>query len=251
MPPDRDSDTVPDDSDNCPDSYNPDQADTYGGARGDACEPPPPPDRDSDTVPDDSDNCPDAYNPNQTDTYGDAQGDACEPPPLPDRDSDTVPDDSDNCPDTYNPLQLDTYGDTRGDACEPLPPTVEITLVPGTLTPTQSIETGLWTFLWEVFDNSCDFGPLPGDFQTELLYFEEIVTDDGYISDGETAAVFSSDGAYLADAVLLWPDLYIDYFVDANWMVSYFIEFLSASEYAIADKLEFFSDVICEIDWLG
>ncbi|MGH2753716.1 MAG: thrombospondin type 3 repeat-containing protein, partial [Actinomycetota bacterium] len=39
---DGDQDGVPDDSDNCPDEHNPGQQNTYGDARGDACEPQPP-----------------------------------------------------------------------------------------------------------------------------------------------------------------------------------------------------------------
>jgi serine/threonine protein kinase len=233
-PSDRDSDTVPDQSDNCPDAYNPDQANTYGDQRGDACEPPP--DRDSDTVPDQSDNCPDAHNPDQANTYGDERGDACEP--LPDRDSDTVPDDFDNCPDAYNPDQADTYGDSRGDACEP---------VPGP--PPSSFETGPWVFDWVAVDNFCEFGPFIGDVETEVLYFEEVIADDGYISDGELTAVFSEDGYYLADAVLVWPYLYFDYFADPDWEISYDIEFYGTNEYLWAEKIEFFRDVICEIVW--
>ncbi len=47
--------------DNCPDTYNVDQADTDGDAFGDAC-----------------DNCPDVPNPDQADSDGDGIGDACE-----------------------------------------------------------------------------------------------------------------------------------------------------------------------------
>jgi serine/threonine protein kinase/WD40 repeat protein len=233
-PSDRDKDTVPDESDNCPDAYNPDQTNTYGDQRGDACEPPP--DRDSDTVADQSDNCPDTYNPDQTNTYGDQRGDACEP--LPDRDSDTVPDDYDNCPDAYNPDQADTYGDARGDACEP---------VPGP--PPQSFETGPWVFNWVVVDNYCDFGALIGDIETEILYFEEVIADDGYISDGELTAVWTEDGYYLADAVLVWPYLYFDYFADPDWEISYDIEFYGTNEYLQATKIDLFRDVLCEIYW--
>ncbi|NIQ77265.1 MAG: hypothetical protein GTN93_04010 [Anaerolineae bacterium] len=99
-------------------------------------------------------------------------------------------------------------------------------------------------------DNTCEFGPLVGDAETEYLLFDEVVADDGYISDGEITSVYAEDGTYLADAILLWPDLYFDYFVDPDWSISYFIEFLSATD-ASAEKTEFFSDVICSIVWAG
>ena len=200
--------------------------------------PEPPSNRDSDTVPDESDNCPDAYNPDQANTYGDSRGDACEP--LSDKDGDTVPDDFDNCPATYNPAQADTYGDSRGDACEP-------SVGP----PPLSFETGPWTFNFMVIDNTCEFGPLAGYIETEVLYFDEAVIDDGYISDGELAMVFDEGGYYLGDAVLLWPDLYFDYFADPDWQISYNIEFYGTNEYLEAYKADFFRDVICQIDWLG
>ena len=61
---DSDLDTVPDFSDNCPSTYNPDQANydiVYGDTYGDAC-----------------DNCPQVANNDQADTDGDGLGDACE-----------------------------------------------------------------------------------------------------------------------------------------------------------------------------
>jgi len=61
---DRDQDGVPDDVDNCPDIFNPEQEDSNGNGIGDACDPdwppaPGPPDRDGDGVPDYADPWPD------------------------------------------------------------------------------------------------------------------------------------------------------------------------------------------------
>ena len=58
---DSDGDTIPDNADNCPSTYNPDQADRDGDGRGDAC-----------------DNCPSHANANQGDADGDGAGDACD-----------------------------------------------------------------------------------------------------------------------------------------------------------------------------
>lgn len=83
-------------------------------------------DADGDGVPDGSDNCPATPNPDQRDGDGDGLGDACDatlpPPPPIDRDLDGVPDASDDCPDTPNSGQADADGDAIGDACEQLPP---------------------------------------------------------------------------------------------------------------------------------
>jgi len=59
---DTDNDGVPDASDNCPSTPNPDQADSDGDGVGDVC-----------------DNCPAAFNPDQRDTNGDGVGDVCTP----------------------------------------------------------------------------------------------------------------------------------------------------------------------------
>ena len=71
---DSDSDGIPDDEDNCPDNYNPDQKDTDGDGKGDKCDS----DDDGDGIPDSSDNCPLVSNPDQLDTDGDGIGDACD-----------------------------------------------------------------------------------------------------------------------------------------------------------------------------
>jgi len=81
---DSDGDGTCDATDNCPDTYNPDQNDVDADGFGDIC-----------------DNCSDTYNPDQNDVDGDGVGDKC-----------------DNCPDTYNPNQVDTDGDGIGDICE-------------------------------------------------------------------------------------------------------------------------------------
>jgi len=70
--------------DNCPDTFNSDQADADGDGLGDLC-----------------DNCPALANPGQADTDGDGVGDLC-----------------DNCPDDANLLQEDTDGDGVGDLCD-------------------------------------------------------------------------------------------------------------------------------------
>lgn len=71
---DSDGDRVGDDVDNCPKSYNPDQADFDGDGLGDVCD-----DSDGDGFPDSVDNCRLIPN-NQTDSDNDRLGDACDIP---------------------------------------------------------------------------------------------------------------------------------------------------------------------------
>lgn len=98
-PLDTDDDGVPDRSDNCPTTANPDQSDLDFDGRGDAC-----------------DNCPATFNPSQEDGDGDGLGDACE-----DSDGDGIFDSADNCPTVSNPDQSDSDFDGLGDACDPTP----------------------------------------------------------------------------------------------------------------------------------
>jgi hypothetical protein len=67
------------------------------------------------------DNCPDNFNPDQADSDSDLLGDACDDCPLdPDNDidEDGVCGDVDNCPEDYNPGQEDSDHDDMGDACD-------------------------------------------------------------------------------------------------------------------------------------
>lgn len=81
---DTDDDGVPDTTDNCINTPNPDQADADGDGVGDAC-----------------DNCPANANPGQEDQDGDGVGDVC-----------------DNCVTGPNPLQEDADADGVGDICD-------------------------------------------------------------------------------------------------------------------------------------
>ena len=79
------------------------------------------PDRDGDGVPDGSDNCLLTSNPDQSDSDADETGDACDTCPggddRLDADEDGVPDACDNCAAEANPSQLDSNLDGVGDAC--------------------------------------------------------------------------------------------------------------------------------------
>lgn len=113
---DSDGDGIPDEEDNCPFVYNPDQSDSVGDGVGDACRLLiTATDNDEDGIPDHVDNCPNTYNPDQEDLDGDGVGDACDP----DIDGDGVPNEEDNCPYAYNPDQSDMDGDGVGDVCDP------------------------------------------------------------------------------------------------------------------------------------
>jgi len=108
---DADGDGILDDSDNCVDTVNPDQADNDSDGLGDACDT----DDDNDGLADGSDNCPFTNNPDQLDIDGDGAGDACDG----DLDGDGVLNGVDLCPSSPDPLQSDSDGDGIGDACDP------------------------------------------------------------------------------------------------------------------------------------
>lgn len=106
---DGDGDAIAAEFDNCPAVYNPDQLDTNGNGRGDACDD----DMDGDGVLDGADNCPRLPNVAQLDADGDGLGDACDS----DLDNDGVPNALDSCPLVSNADQGDANGDGVGDAC--------------------------------------------------------------------------------------------------------------------------------------
>jgi hypothetical protein len=124
---DTDGDHWIDSHDNCPSVANPDQKDTDGDGKGDACDHPvyqivitphilPPDilkDTDSDGVFNIYDNCPLTANTDQANMDGDELGDVCD-----DSDYDGVMDSTDNCPVVANTDQADSDGDGMGDVCE-------------------------------------------------------------------------------------------------------------------------------------
>jgi hypothetical protein len=107
--PDTDGDGILDDTDNCPDVFNPDQIDTDGDGAGNACDT----DDDNDGVLDGSDNCPLQPNPDQTDTDGDGVGNVCDT----DDDNDGVLDGFDSCPGTPAGDVVNTEGCAIAQLC--------------------------------------------------------------------------------------------------------------------------------------
>jgi hypothetical protein len=97
---DDDGDGFPAETDNCPEIWNPDQADFDIDGVGNAC-----------------DNCLFHPNPLQEDLDGDGQGDVCDP----DDDDDGTFDYLDNCPVTHNPTQDDDDQDDVGNVCDNCP----------------------------------------------------------------------------------------------------------------------------------
>jgi hypothetical protein len=127
---DPDGDGLPNWADNCPEFYNPDQADTDSDGIGDSCDTCTDTDGDGFGNPQypantcDVDNCPDVLNPDQADTDSDGIGDSCDTCTDTDGDGFGNPNypanicDVDNCPDVYNPDQIDTDSDGIGDSCD-------------------------------------------------------------------------------------------------------------------------------------
>ena len=110
LQPDADGDGVPDTTDNCPSTSNPNQANNDGDGQGDVCDP----DDDNDGVVDGSDNCPLNSNGDQADNDNDGQGNVCDA----DDDNDGVLDGADNCPQNSNANQADNDNDGQGEICD-------------------------------------------------------------------------------------------------------------------------------------
>ncbi|SET64495.1 extracellular catalytic domain type 1 short-chain-length polyhydroxyalkanoate depolymerase [Thalassotalea agarivorans] len=128
-PVDSDNDGIADDSDNCPNNANADQADNDSDGIGNVCDATPDgetqiTDSDNDGIEDALDNCPAIANANQVDTDNDGLGDVCDSTPNGeplDSDNDGIEDALDNCPAIANASQADADSDGLGDACDSTP----------------------------------------------------------------------------------------------------------------------------------
>jgi len=127
---DFDGDGVPNLTDNCVATPNPDQTNGDGDSAGDACDNCPQvsnegmADGDGDGVGDACDNCVSISNQGQEDLDGDLVGDVCDNCPSAlnadqdDPDADNVGTACDNCPADPNSDQVDTDWDSLGDVCD-------------------------------------------------------------------------------------------------------------------------------------
>jgi hypothetical protein len=130
VPTDTDGDGIPDGSDNCASTPNPDQEDADGDGIGDVCDNCPglanqdQADADGDGIGNACDNCRNTANANQADADGDGVGDVCDNCPgvanqdQADMDGDLKGNACDNCPDISNADQTDADADGRGDVCD-------------------------------------------------------------------------------------------------------------------------------------
>lgn len=115
---DKDKDGIPDDTDNCIDIANKNQADKDKDGKGDVCDDVNDLDLDEDGIPNEQDNCPNTSNPDQADKDGDGVGDSCDDTDNNDLDNDGIKNIDDNCPNIANPDQKDKDKDGKGDACD-------------------------------------------------------------------------------------------------------------------------------------
>ena len=131
---DTDCDMIANSTDNCPNTFNPNQVDSDNDDVGDECDvcvyayDPSQTDSDYDFVGDACDNCISVMNPSQEDGDNDGWGDECDNCEAThnsgqeNSDADGLDewgDACDNCPYAYNPLQEDEDLDGIGNACDP------------------------------------------------------------------------------------------------------------------------------------
>jgi len=154
-------------------------------------------DSDNDGIPDKTDNCPDTPNPDQKDSDGDGIGDVCEymppePEPEPDQDSDGdgVPDIIDNCIDIPNPDQLDWDGDGIGDTCDPDIPQTEYTVTFTITTDIGVLSGALVEFGDESYTTEADG---IATFKTVSGVYALKITADGYHDHEESIVVTSEE----------------------------------------------------------
>lgn len=121
--PDKDSDNIYDNIDNCPEDSNRDQYDSDQDGLGNVCDIDPyGDDRDGDGHTNVNDNCPEIFNPDQYNIDDDELGDACDSVDdvalARDKDQDGIDNEEDNCPLIKNTSQNDFDWDRIGDLCD-------------------------------------------------------------------------------------------------------------------------------------
>ncbi|WP_157893286.1 hypothetical protein [Salegentibacter sediminis] len=147
-PNDDDDDGWPNDDDNCPNDYNPDQLNSDDDSFGDVC-----------------DNCPFVDNENQDDTDEDGVGDAC----------DVCPDEDDNVDDNQNGIP-DCLEDDNGDDCETDLDTCETAFMVGNYT-LQDLELGNNRWGWAL-----NFDGADGTYEYDIYAAAgKNDTDKGYL----------------------------------------------------------------------
>jgi hypothetical protein len=93
------------------------------------------------------------------------------------------------------------------------PPTPSPTAAPGG-PPDDAIVAGNWEFRYTVLTNDCPFGTPEGGRIDYALQITEGQFDDGYIEEGEDAAI-SDQGVYLGRIELTYPNFDFNYPINA------------------------------------
>jgi len=172
---DSDGDGYIDDVDNCPQVYNPDQADADSDGIGDVCDDCTDTDGDGFGNPGyaantcTEDNCPDVYNPDQTDSDSDGIGDSC-----------------DVCPD--HPAN-DCCNPTAGNEAPAINSGVSVTVIPGSVS---------LNYVATATDANCDGSELVISFENIPSWstvLDNTISGDATCDDADTSfTVIASDG---------------------------------------------------------